>query len=77
MITFVKVYDKTTTLQKGAIWDWCLDHVKEFGAVPLEYTECDGDSDMEVSFDYDQMLSALSEKQIRILDELIDKHEQS
>ena len=75
MIHFNRIADTTTNEQKAAIWDWCEDHTREFGAIPMECVITDDESEEEVVFNYDQMLSALSDEQIRTLDGLIDAHE--
>jgi hypothetical protein len=75
MITFNKVDDNTSSCQKEAIYDWCKDHVENFGAIPMEYAEWNDEKGDDDVFNYDQMLSSLTEEQIVELDKLIDKHE--
>jgi len=75
MLVFNKVTDTTTKRQKRAIWWYVKDHVEAFGAVPMDYTDWDDNLDDEIIFNYDQILSALTDEQLEELNTLIDEHE--
>lgn len=75
MIVFNKVDDITTDEQKESIWEWCKDHVEAFGAVPMDYIEYDEELEDDITINYDQMLSALTDEQLSELNTLIDEHE--
>jgi hypothetical protein len=74
VLKFNNVKDNTTSEQKEAIWEWCKDHTENFGCIPMEYAEWNDEKGDDDIWDYDQMLSALTEEQIDELDKLIDAH---
>jgi hypothetical protein len=74
-ITFTRVKDTTTVEQKSNIWDWVKDHAENFGGIPLEYAEWDESEGSDVVFNYDQMLSALTEEQFKQVNLIIHKYE--
>jgi len=77
MIVYNPVKDKTTSEQKQHIWEWCKDHAENFGAVPMDYVEPDDDGGDDIEFDYDQMLSALTQAQLKELEQIIKDYEDS
>ncbi len=77
MITFNRVKDNTTSEQKKYIWEWCKDHTENFGGVPMEYIEPSDDDGDDIVLDYDEMLSALTDTQLKELGQIIKDYENS
>lgn len=74
-ISFKKVPVQFTVVQKAQIHDFVLDHIRSLGMLPLDMELNHNDETMTI--DYDQILSALDDAQMKALCEEYEAIEQA
>lgn len=73
-LVFTRVLVSVTEAENQAIFEWCLDNAREFGAIPSDII-LNMDEPTERTIEYNAMLSALTPAQLDEINQAILTHE--